>query len=63
MKTLTLSLAAKEINRVAQARLTGPMDGDAKTRIAQFTQSVEAAIIQLQQQVQELQQQLAHLKK
>lgn len=64
MKKLTVQLAGAEIKRVARARLiNGPMDQDANTRIGQFVDAVDEAITQLQTQVQQLQQELAALKK
>lgn len=65
MKKLTLAQAAKEINSVAKQRLTTgtPIDNLSLERIAQFTEAVESVITQLQEQIQELQKQVAALKK
>lgn len=64
MKTLTIAQAARELNSLANQRLTAtPADGFLKTRLAQFTDAVDVAITQLQSEVQQMRKELDALKK
>lgn len=64
MKKLTIAQAARELNSLANQRLTGtPEDGILKTRIEQFTSAVDLAVTQLQSEVQRLRKDLDALKK
>jgi hypothetical protein len=64
MKTLTIAKAAKELNALASQRLnTTPADGFLKMRLEQFTSAVDAAITELQGEVQRMHRELEELKK